>query len=377
MAKLLSAYSVLLDELYGTTTDGSRWSVVMKSLTGAFDGCAAIARMPAGTPEASRIEHIDDYDEYTQQYQDYYYSRNVWFTRSDRLELMNVRIGETIVSESELEKTEFYNDYLRPQDLKHTLLGGLTTSRNEVYQLGLVRSCRRGVYTASEIALVTSLLPHMRRSIEIAQHLDMAERKADGALAALEQVGTAVLVVDADQKVKFANRLAENLITRGGLLKISHGRLGASDSIARSRLMQAVAAATGAGRQASGRSGQIVSVPCWQTGGMLSVSVSPLDERDRWTFGSGPLALVLMSSTSAAPQLSVASLRSVYGFTPAEARLATALCSGKTLKAYADEAQISITTVKWHLKSCFAKTGEQRQADLVRQLTNNPTLKAA
>jgi hypothetical protein len=55
--------------------------------------------------------------------------------------------------------------------------------------------------------------------------------------------------------------------------------------------------------------------------------------------------------------------------------LLTALVSGERLSAYASEARISLSTAKTHLRSLFDKTGERRQADLIRRALASPMLR--
>ena len=61
--------------------------------------------------------------------------------------------------------------------------------------------------------------------------------------------------------------------------------------------------------------------------------------------------------------------RQTLGLTPAEARLAARLRFGLSLKEAAEELGISVNTARNQLKSIFEKLGVNRQADLVRHLT--------
>jgi DNA-binding CsgD family transcriptional regulator len=70
-------------------------------------------------------------------------------------------------------------------------------------------------------------------------------------------------------------------------------------------------------------------------------------------------------------------LRAAFGLTPAQARLASALLTGKTLTSYAESAGISINTAKTQMRQIFQKTGQSRQADLIRVIAANPTIKLA
>jgi DNA-binding CsgD family transcriptional regulator len=58
-------------------------------------------------------------------------------------------------------------------------------------------------------------------------------------------------------------------------------------------------------------------------------------------------------------------LRSHFGLTPAEAKLALHLVAGETLRSAEVKLSISYETARTHLKNIFNKTGTSRQAELV------------
>lgn len=61
-------------------------------------------------------------------------------------------------------------------------------------------------------------------------------------------------------------------------------------------------------------------------------------------------------------------LRQLLGLTPALARLAAALAAGETVAEQAEKAGVTQGTARNQLKELFARTGTQRQAELVRVL---------
>lgn len=61
-------------------------------------------------------------------------------------------------------------------------------------------------------------------------------------------------------------------------------------------------------------------------------------------------------------------LRQLYGFTPCEARLANLLIEGNSLDACCEQLQIRASTARMHLSNLFAKTGVQRQGQLISLL---------
>ncbi len=81
----------------------------------------------------------------------------------------------------------------------------------------------------------------------------------------------------------------------------------------------------------------------------------------------GSIALYLSEHKSAI-DLSRLDVTVLFGLTPAESRLATALCDGASLNQYAEQQGVSSNTARIQLKSIFSKTNTNRQAELIKLL---------
>lgn len=68
-------------------------------------------------------------------------------------------------------------------------------------------------------------------------------------------------------------------------------------------------------------------------------------------------------------------LIALFGLSPAEARLARALCHGETLEEYAEAQSVKLPTVKTQLRAVFAKTLTDRQVALVSLISSIPPLR--
>lgn len=88
-----------------------------------------------------------------------------------------------------------------------------------------------------------------------------------------------------------------------------------------------------------------------------------------------PLALLIVANPD--PQMSIRPERfqTLFGLTPAEARLACALAEGKNLSEFAESARLSSHTVRTERQTVLGKTGTHRQASLVRVLLSLPSVK--
>lgn len=365
-------YDDLVDSIYKTTTDPDSWPEFLQQLTRVFGGRAVIYRYSPRNRESSQVACVADYGPYTEAYQSYYHKKNVWIT--DEAPTSNAFIvpSEAVVPEQELIKTEFYAEYLRPQDLRHGLSCHLVAANDDIFRLGLIRSKRIGPFEDPELKLIARLRPHLQRAIDVSQQLEGVRLQRAAGLEALDRLQAAALIVDNMGRIQCSNAAAEEVLDCNSALLVAHGRLRADANV-----RGAIAFATGCGRFETGREARVVPVFCRASGRSFSVAVSPIDQGTAPTFGCGPLALVLITRQDASVSLSEAQLRAAYALTPAEARLAAALCAGESLSAYAARTDISLTTAKWHLRSLFQKTGERRQVDLVRRLSADPGLRAA
>ena len=61
-------------------------------------------------------------------------------------------------------------------------------------------------------------------------------------------------------------------------------------------------------------------------------------------------------------------LCALFGLTPAEARVATAIFDGMSMREAADALQVAHNTVRVQLARVYEKTGVTRQAELVKMM---------
>ena len=77
-------------------------------------------------------------------------------------------------------------------------------------------------------------------------------------------------------------------------------------------------------------------------------------------------AVVVVVDPTRRPRLDPALVAAGLGLTPMESRVAVLLTEGKSLREVAAATGRQETTIRWHLRQIFAKSGIARQAELVR-----------
>ncbi len=93
-------------------------------------------------------------------------------------------------------------------------------------------------------------------------------------------------------------------------------------------------------------------------------------------FGDSASAVLTFVDPHAARPLDPVLVAQAFDLTPAESRVAIQLAQGHTIEQIARNNGVSMATVRTQLKSLFAKTRTNRQADLVRLVNSLPEIEA-
>lgn len=88
--------------------------------------------------------------------------------------------------------------------------------------------------------------------------------------------------------------------------------------------------------------------------------------------GSPAMVMAFLTTQDGYLPLSSAALIAMFGLTPTEASVARHLASGLRPDDIATEMRVAPTTIAFHLRNVFAKTGTHRQAELVALLLSLP-----
>jgi DNA-binding CsgD family transcriptional regulator len=375
--RIREAHLDLIDAIYAAAADPSRWNEVAHATTRLVGGGQSGLLMRRGKDFLEQELVATNLDPaFIESYAQHYGAINPW-VHAFPGRRPTLYANDTAVPAEELERSEFYADWLRPLGVRYTFNGYIGTDFDTRIEFVGTRPRSVGPFQPDECEVLTSLLPHLKRAVELSRRLQIGATAEAVLGTVLRQSGASLLLVDSHLRVRFMSPEADRLLRTRTDLCVRNERLTALPSV-HERLRALVNAATGNGMTIRGRQGGILTIPGFSHDApTLSVAVGPVDERDR-PFGMvGPVAMVLLSvpDLGRAPQED--SLRALFDLTQAEARLVTALCAGETLAGYAAAVGTSLNTVKTHLKHVFDKTGETRQADLVRRISTDLALRIA
>ncbi len=362
----------LIELLYDTARKPVLWDVFMQRLVDVMGSRSArllVMNRKADVVERSFKVAIDDH--YHQQYVDYYVNCCPW-----RPELSSKPAGRLYstyldfsCTQKTFQKSEFFNDWARPQDITHGICGTIHTGHTNTIQLLVQRTKGQSHFSRQETHFVNALVPHMQRAFELAGQFQQAEAIS----MAVGQSTLPFMLLGEKGRILFTSQKAESLIAAEPNLDIRQHCLSSGNHRFINQLtllIQTVVSSTngewhtsGGTLQLSRREKMPLTVMVTPVGSNQGNALFPFQRSFAALFFYDPEAEITLRRDL---------LESYYGLTPTEAKVAELLAQGNDLTRIASRNQTTLHTVRNQLKSIFAKTSTSRQAELVSQLLSGP-----
>lgn len=371
----------LIGSIYEAALDGQRWTDFLRQLAERFNSSAAMiwahdftdrsAEIDSSSGSIATFHGLDPMA--MADFANYYCQHNVWTEDPLLHQAGQIVTSSSLYPDAQLKHTEYYNDWLRHQQLFYSSAAIVCKREDRSMNVTLVRNENAGGYSTEEQQLLALLMPHLQAAFALHQRLHKLEVLSHASLGALESCAFGVVLIDERARVLFANSLAQRLAGRSDLLRFAREdclqAVSATDNAVLQRSLHA-AVQTGRKRGDEGGGAMRLRHP---NGAALDLVIAPLPG---WAspFGQHSAAVVFISDPQASMGSLSLQLRSIYGMTPAEARLSEALVHGLTPQEYAERQQLSLHTVRAQFKAAASKAGTHRQADLVRIILTGPAV---
>jgi DNA-binding CsgD family transcriptional regulator len=359
--------TTFLDEIYATALDASGWESVIRRFADMVGGGSGfLSALDLVTGKGSVILSRCD-PGVLAPYDQYYAAINPLnnvpdpdaFLRDWRLTIVT---DEDKLPKDEYVRTEYYNDFVLPNDSHSAMMIRLGRYGSTPQVLNINRRRKHGSFDASDLEIAARYHPHFIRAFELGRKL-AEQRTVDDDLAPLFSGSLhGLIVVTADAAVLHANPAAESMLGDWSGLRVRVGRLTSDRADARRALTCMIA--TAASADDNGRSGGSMAVAVAGARAPLSITVTPLSGPGHPVFRNACRALVCLTDPARAIPVPEARLRALFGLTGAEARVALALVDGGDLPTAAARLGIAVNTAAVHLARIYDKTGVNRQIAL-------------
>lgn len=359
----------VLDALYDAALDPSQPLRWLERLRDGL-GVAGVSYMPPSIG-AGPWHSVGFSPEFRAAYEQHFRKIDPWFPalsrKIERGECSVVGTSGALLAHDEFVCTEFFNDFFRPHGFDDGFGVIVDEGDRSPFSLHVVRSLGSAVVEPWQLALLVRLVPHIRRAARI---VALASHASHDALTktALESLTVGVLFVNARGGVEWLNRSATSMLAGPfAALSVLHGALTARTHAATRALQRAIDDAVSPRPTLSSS----VLLPRVEPHRPWIAVVLPVgvERAECHAFGEAR-AVLFLRDPEVLPQPPATLLRSLYGLTPAETRLALLVGQGLAPRVAADQLGIAWNTARVHLARVFSKTSTSRQPELVRLLAS-------
>ena len=359
--------------IYDAAIDRERWVDAVEKVT-RFAGCFAGALGAAdflhgGLNFGIQWGYAPDV---WQRYVEEFYHRNPLNGPAYRTRIGDVRQASNLDTFDELLRSEFYTEWCLPLGLNDTIQGTIDKSASGIAVLTCTHHIDDGPVRPDDIRRMKLVMPHLRRAFLIARLLDLHTVRADAFAEAMDGLSTGVFFINPAGHLVHANAAGQAMIDTNDPVTLSGGHLVTSDHAMLEAMRRACAAALdetiveetpGVSVGLTGRDGQ-----------HFTVHVLPLTSGARKeAVTSSATAVMFVREATVDTAAAIAAANQLYGFTPAESRVLTALVEVGSAAAIPAMLGVARRTVQTHLEHLFEKTGTNRQAELVRLIAGYDT----
>ena len=264
----------------------------------------------------------------------------------------------------------FYQNFLIPYGGRYVYAVKLSDDESNMVAIAFHRGNGSRQLDRDERSDVQRLSRHVLDGWRMQQEIGRASQGQALGLIVLERMRQPLLVLDGHRRITFANEAGREVLRRNDLIGERDGFAVCRDAESDTDLMLALRELSllpGPGGEAvlERRSLRIRRA----SGENVAATVLALrPQRVLGAFGASTLALLAIYEPQIGGEVDPFLLSTTFDFTPAEARVAAQVASGRLLKEIARSLGVQASTVRTHLNNILAKTGTRRQSELVRVL---------
>lgn len=277
---------------------------------------------------------------------------------------------EELMSREQFQQTEIFRQVMGPGQLHYMLAQEVYRDNNICVRLSVDRKPEQGPFADADKKLLADLAPHLIRAIRMRLKLQDQEGRIRLFEESLSNMGIGVISLNARGEILDGNERAQKLLQSNARLQVRNRRLCLNDC--RNRRFRNVLEDALDDNEDSNNP---ISIRIESTDGDndLQLVVKPMRLQNVGAI-AGTAAQVFINSVGGQRcEFDPARFQEMFAFTAREARLAVLIAEGCSLNEASERLNVSINTVKTHLRGIYDKLGVRRQARVVTILNSTMT----
>jgi hypothetical protein len=193
-----SKFSDTLQLIYAAGLDFKQWPAVLERLAELLGpSMTCLVRHDVATSEGAMVTVRAD-PEVARRYAEHYAKLNVFAQRAGNRPAGTCMTDRAVLAKEELFKTEFYADFLRPEDV-HSILSVYVLPEDGT-RVAFGRPHRFGEWEQEHVDRLSRFAPHLHRAALINLKLGASQLDEMSATEALDRLARGVIIVDAKSR---------------------------------------------------------------------------------------------------------------------------------------------------------------------------------
>ena len=236
----------LIGILYEAASDKDKWNLFIENLGTTFNCKSSwFFSQRSISNDVMFIHEHGASEEHLSSYIEHYASTNILISGDKPIDSGGslTDVGRTIKNSDRVEKdtfecSEFYNDWLKPQDLYYALGATLIRENGIDSNMSVLRAYGCGDYSEEEIRAWRILVPHMQRAVSLHYRFLDLEYQKDITTNTFDRIATGIFLINYERRVVSMNLAARHLLdANDGLSVHRDGRLYTDSPIQRPPLI--------------------------------------------------------------------------------------------------------------------------------------------
>ncbi|MGZ3218176.1 helix-turn-helix transcriptional regulator [Paracoccus sp. T5] len=343
----------LIDHIYAAIFGETSWQVFMEESRALLpNGQTVLVRhdQGSGTGAFALAGGLDQ--ETVRRYNREYYALNPWTDHALARPLRQVMQADEMLPRDQLLRTQFYHEYLRPQDVVTGLGVTLSRDRERHFFFSIVGADADAAHINNAKRAIAALVPHLSRAFEPRRVPSPVGGPSSGTLRVDGRLKIVAADPDALEMIEATEALSVNAL----------GRLCCRDTDLLDLLRQMLDAEASAGpavryRHLKRRDGGLPLRACIYRPGHSGGEI----------FGGMDCVIRLTDPARSLEDAAQAFCR-MHRLSGAEACIVAALVGGLSIDQIAASRHTSTDTVRTQLKNIYLKSGCHRQSDIMRHV---------
>lgn len=269
-----------------------------------------------------------------------------------------------LLTDEERAVDEVYCNFYREHGMSYRAGTLIPNPSGDSIAIVTLRHENNGPVPRETVAFLDTLRPHLARASMLAFRIGFEQARAQA--AALQAVGLPAAVLRPSGAVLASNPLFEALVPV--VMQDRRGRVMLTNGSADTLLEQAIARYRAGSVAVTPAS---IPIPAFEDRLAMIAHLLPVRGAAHDVFSQSAMLLIVTPvDRSAVPTAEV--LQGLFDLTPAEARVARGIGLAQSVEALAASQGVSRETIRSQLKLVLAKTGLNRQVELVSLLAGLP-----